>query len=105
MAWVPKLLFALLIVVAESGCHAMRFELVDEPATQRVTERKSYFFWGLTPTQRIDVLSKCPHGAAAIMEETTFVDGLLQVPTLGIWAPRSTTYYCRGEPAAQGDRR
>ena len=98
-------MFLLLAVVAETGCHTMRFELIDEPATRQVTERKAYFFWGLTPTQRIDVLGKCPHGAAAIMEEMTFVDGLLSVPTLGIWAPRSTTYYCRGAKAGEEELR
>ena len=33
--------------------------------------------------------------AVAIRERTTFLDGLMSLPTLGIWSPRSTTYFCR----------
>ena len=62
-----------------------------------IEENKSFFFWGLTPDMRIDVLEKCPHGAASIKEETTFDNGLASVLTLGIWTPRKTTYYCIAE--------
>jgi len=82
-------------LISLAGCHTMRFELTSERAATVVTERKSYFLWGLAPTVEVDVLNKCPAGAAAIRERTTFVDGLMSVPTLGIWSPRSTTYYCR----------
>ena len=83
------------LVVALAACHTMRFELVNEPAAEAVREHKSYFLWGLAPTVDVDVLNKCPAGAAAIRERTTFLDGLMSLPTLGIWSPRSTTYYCR----------
>jgi hypothetical protein len=83
------------LLIGAAGCHTMRFELVAEPAANVVTERKSYFFWGLAPTVDVDVLDKCPAGAAAIRERTTFLDGLVGVPTFGIWDMRSTTYYCR----------
>src|SRR5438046_10728818 len=84
-----------LVLAVGSGCHTMRFELVDEPAGEVVREHKSYFLWGLAPTVEVDVLNKCPAGAAALRERTTFLDGLMSLPTLGIWSPRSTTYYCR----------
>jgi len=94
------LVIALLFsAVGSSACHTMRFELSDEPAGTVRTERKSYFLWGLAPTREIDVLGKCPAGVAAIRERTTFLDGLIGLPTLGIWSPRSTTYYCRGQRA------
>jgi Bor protein len=87
-------------VVAVAGCHTMRFELVNEPAAHVVAEHKSYFLWGLAPTVDVNVLDKCPNGAAAIWERTTFADGLMSLPTLGIWSPRSTKYYCRGPQSA-----
>jgi hypothetical protein len=62
-----------------------------------ILENRSFFFWGLTPDIKIDVLEKCPYGATAISEEKTFDNGLAYVLTLGIWAPRATTYYCIGE--------
>ena len=92
---------ALVVMVFGLGlcaCHTMRFEIDDQPHGKIVSERKSYFLWGLVPTKVVDVRQKCPRGAVAVKEETSFVDGLLELPTLGIWSPRSSTYYCRGYP-------
>jgi Bor protein len=88
------------VILALGGCHTMRFELTPEPAATVVSEHKSYFLWGLAPTVDVNVLDKCPNGAAAIWERTTFADGLMSLPTLGIWSPRSTKYYCRGPQSA-----
>ena len=77
------------------GCHTMRFELSPAPYERVVYERKSFFFWGLAPTKRVDAADRCPGGVAAIRERTTFTDGLLGALTLGIWQPRSSWYYCR----------
>ena len=93
------------LLVALAGCHTMRFELVDEPAAHVVSEHKSYFLWGLAPTVDVNVLDKCPNGAAAVWERTTFTDGLMSLPTLGIWSPRSTKYYCRGARVEQRSER
>ncbi len=92
-------LVAAALLVTAAGCHTMRFELVNEPAASVVSEHKSYFLWGLAPTMDVNVLDKCPNGAAAVREQTTFLDGLMGLPTLGIWSPRSTKYYCRGPHA------
>jgi len=81
-----------------TGCHTMRFELTNIPADHVVHEQKSFFLWGLVPTRVVNVSEKCPNGAAAVMEETRFVDGLGDFFTLGIWTPRSSTYYCRPAP-------
>jgi hypothetical protein len=88
-----SLLAALVLTLA--GCNTMFFDISDFPQEEEeIKENRSYFFWGLTPNMRIDVREKCPYGAAAISEEKTFDNGLAYVLTLGIWAPRQTTYYC-----------
>jgi hypothetical protein len=76
------------------GCNTMFFEISDFPQEDGIKENRSFFFWGLTPDMKIDVREKCPYGAAAISEEKTFDNGLAYLLTLGIWAPRNTTYYC-----------
>jgi len=78
-----------------SACHTMRFEVSGEPAADVVVDRKSFFLWGLTPTKTVDLREKCPLGVVAIEEEETFGDGFLGAITLGIWAPRTSRYYCR----------
>ena len=81
-------------VLIHGGCHTMIFEISDSPQVDEIKENKSFFFWGLTPDMMVNVLEKFPHGAAAISEETTFVNGLAGLITLGIWVPRETTYNC-----------
>ena len=96
-----SLVTLLLLLVAMSGCHTMRFEVSNEPHTQIVSHRKSFFFWGLTPRREMDVTQFCPDGVAAIREQTRFSDGLFSVMTLGIWQPRSSWYYCLGRGSGQ----
>jgi len=76
------------------GRHTMRFELMQELPGAVVTERKSYFLWGLVPTVEVDVLDKCPYGTVAIVDGSD-AGGATWVPTLGLWSRRATTYYCR----------
>jgi len=87
----------LLFLLAATACHPMRFEMDEGPAYERVYDRKSFFLWGLVPTRKVDVSEHGPHGAVAVREETTFVDGLLNTVTLGIYTPRSSWYYCKAE--------
>jgi hypothetical protein len=75
----------------------MRFDVGSGRVSEVVYERKSFYLGGLAPTRKIDVSSHCPNGAVAIKEQTTFVDGLLNVLTLSIWTPRSSWYYCAAE--------
>ena len=89
-----RLFLLLLLLVATSGCHTMRFEVSDEPYSDVVYDRKSFFLWGLVPTREVDVSLHCPAGVAAIREETSFSDGFFDFITLGIWEPRSSWYYC-----------
>jgi len=91
----------LMMVIILAGCHTLRFNVADVPPGSVLKERKSFFFWGLAPTKRVDMREKCPTGVATITEETNFVDGLCDLVTLGIWTPRSTYYSCR--PAAVGE--
>ncbi len=88
-------LFLLVAALAASACHTMRFEVSDEPIADVVVDRKSFFLWGLAPTKTVDLREKCPRGVVAIEEEETFGDGFFETITLGIWAPRTSRYYCR----------
>ena len=83
---------------APEGGHTMRFELVQEPYAAVITNRKSYFFWGLVPTVKVDVLKKCPYGAVAIVDGSDPRGGMVWIPTFGLWSRRTTTYYCRASP-------
>jgi len=87
------------IMIAIGGCHTIRFNVADVAAEPEVKERKSFFLWGLVPTDRVDMHEKCPAGVVSLTEQTNVVDGLCDLVTLGIWSPRSTYYRCRTPPA------
>lgn len=97
----PLALTVTIAMLATAGCHTMRFQVSDTPHDKVVYDRKAYFLWGLAPTKKVDVLTHCPAGVTAIREQTTFVDGLCSLFTLGLYEPRSSWYYCRAE-AAEG---
>ena len=63
----------------------------------RIEHRKSFWVFELFPKREVDVSHYCPTGVVAVEEETTFVDGLLGVITVGVWTPRTSWYYCRPE--------
>ena len=81
------------------ACHTMRFEVGEGRSSNVVYQRKSFYVGGLFPTRTVDVSQFCPAGAIAVREETTFLDGLFDLITLGIWTPRSSWYYCAAEGA------
>lgn len=88
------------LLLAIPGCHTMRFDVSDEPHTEVVFDRKSFWVFGWFPNREVDVSRFCPDGVAAIREETRFSDGFFRLITIGIWTPRSSWYHCLA-PAAQ----
>jgi hypothetical protein len=87
---------ALLVLV--SGC----FSVTSRPegglriATQPTYEqRQDFFLWGLVGESHIDTNKVCKHGVSQLQSQTTFVDGLLGVVTLGIYAPTSAKIWCK----------
>jgi len=62
-----------------------------------VNNSEDFFLWGLVP-ESVDVVLANHCGGATpsqFQAQTTFVDGLLGVITLGIYAPRSYRVWCR----------
>jgi hypothetical protein len=94
--WVAAGLLALLSAcVGPGNRQTIRFDLAPGPVGAEVVERRSYFFWGLVPTARTDVLDVCPAGAVAIRQAPGETGALAWLPTLGLWSSRTTTYLCR----------
>ena len=89
-----RMILCVLTALSLSACHTMSFDVAEGPSGKIVQERRSFYFWGLTPTRSIDVLQYCPAGAVAVSEEETFVDGVFAAITLGIWSPRTSYYHC-----------
>lgn len=84
--------------VGPGNRQTMRFDLARDPPGETITEKRSYFLWGLVPTADIDVMEKCAHGVVSIREEPGESGAAAWIPTLGLWSRRSTTYVCRATP-------
>jgi hypothetical protein len=97
----PRIALTLVAVLLAMACHTMRFEVDRGPVEREIYHRKYFYFWGLTPTRRINVTDYCKQGAVSVREEITFSDGLLNFITLGIVSPRSSWYYCAPAPENQ----
>jgi hypothetical protein len=83
-----------IVCLSLCSCNSLRFDISEAPSAGAVTERKSFFLWGLAPTRVVDVSTHCPQGVKTVKEETNVVDGLLTLITIGIYSPRSSTYVC-----------
>jgi len=91
----------LLATASTLACHTMRFEIAHIPSdliNDPIQVRKSFWLAGAFPTETIDVRTICPNGAAAVEEETSWVDALIYAVTLSIYTPRTSWYYCRRDP-------
>jgi hypothetical protein len=101
---VTRLLVVALTASLLAGCHTFHFQVSNAPAeTVPIQEHKSFFIAGLFPTHEIDVRGICPHGVAAIEEETTGLDALAVVLTLSLYTPRSSRYFCRLAPVPSAE--
>jgi hypothetical protein len=84
------------LVVATGGCHTMRFQITDtEPDGPPLVEERIHRFWGLGTPRSIDVRVRCPHGAVAVVEETSFGNAMTGFFTVGFLVPKTMTFYCR----------
>ena len=95
--WLPLLGLALL----SAGCSTVTMResgtgnLTSEPT---YSDSKSFFLWGLVGEHHVDLPAVCGGKAASQWQaQNTFVDGLLGVITLGIYAPRTANVWCSAE--------
>ena len=93
-----KLFGAMAMAVLMAGCATVTLtqqgkrKLSSHPNYQK---QQTFFLWGLVGEQYIDVRNVC--GAAGVTQlqtQNTFVDGVLQFLTLGIYAPRTAKIWC-----------
>ena len=92
--------FCALCIIGLSACSTQRFNVnpnpivADEPSYEGTNH---FLFWGLGQTQTMNPGSACgPQGVNRIEAKETFLNGLLNALTFGIYAPRQYAVYCNG---------
>ncbi len=88
----------LALMVFASGCFSVTsrpdggFKTAGKPTFE---QRQDFFLWGLVGESHIDTKAVCGGKKVVQMQsQRTFVDGLLGLVTLGIYAPESARVWC-----------
>ena len=91
----------LLALTATTGCFHQVVQTGRTPG-QTVIQKDWVSTWvfGIVPAQPIDTRVQCPSGVATVETQTSFVNGLLTVLTIGIWAPQTARITCAAGTAA-----
>ncbi len=85
---------ALLALLALSSCYTVSYQTQKPGSGTYREERGDFFLWGLVGEKTVDLKALCPDGPSRWRSQTTFVDALLGIVTLGIYIPRHVTVEC-----------
>ncbi len=92
-----KLLMISAVALALSGCCSQKFTVVGTtvPTVPTYTGVSHFIFWGLGQSLTVDPKEICgSKGIRSIETHMTFIDGVANSITFGIYAPRSYSVYC-----------
>lgn len=95
-------LVAMLLLSVTSHCYHNRVTLNPEGTPGEYGEiGTNFFLWGLAPgTKRYSSEELCgDKGLYQVHHYTTFLDGIFNLFTIGIYSPRTLEYTCNGEAA------
>ncbi len=92
-----KKVFVLLVVLFLSACSYQRFNFTGkQPKTFPYETKSNFFVGGIGQTDYIDLKDICgSYDVEAIETSYSFTDGLLNLLTSGIWAPRTYKVWCK----------
>ena len=90
-----------LVVALGTGCFHQIVQ-TGNPAGATVVDKQFVpgWLWGLVPNDEVDVRKECPMGVAVVETETSFVNGLVGVVTLGIFTPQHVRITCSSRSAS-----
>lgn len=89
--------FAALAVVALGavGCYHATIDTGLAPSTTVIDKPwANGFVYGLVPPSTVETAAKCPHGVARVETQQSFLNGLVNVVTFGIYTPMQITVTC-----------
>ena len=96
---------AIALVCSTSGCFTTVLKSGQPANAARIENDKRWHhgvIWGVAELSGpYDLKTLCPNGWAEVKSETSFVNGLLDAITSGIYAPQSVTIRGSGEEAEQ----
>ena len=105
MGSIKKIVAVSAILFFFSGCFTTSYETGRFGGGQEVRKDADFFLWGLVGDYNFILSELCPNGVSQFRNQATFVDGLLTVLTLGIYAPRTVVLECAPGTSSRLDQR
>ena len=81
-----------------AGCYSVTvrpdggFKVATKPTFE---QRQDFYLWGLVGERHVNVKDVCNGNPVQFQSQRTFVDGLLGLVTLGIYAPETARIWCK----------
>lgn len=95
------LAFSISMISLASGCYHAVIETASPAGSQTIDIPWAHsFLYGLVPPNVVDSAAQCPSGAAQVVTEHSFVNGLAMLITAGIYTPMHITVTCASGSAA-----
>ncbi|KHA61511.1 lipoprotein bor [Vibrio variabilis] len=93
-----KVMIIAALSVLATGCAQQTFVMSKEETSKPTTTQSHHFFIdGLAQKKEVDAAGTCGSAdkVAKVEVQKTFVNGLLEFVTLGIYTPREARVYCK----------
>ncbi|MBY5990973.1 Bor family protein [Ferrimonas balearica] len=91
-------ILAVIVLLGLSACSTVTIKPDPTVTVNQVPsyqDSRHFFLWGLAGEERVNVTEVCGERTVAQMQsQQTFLDGVLGVVTLGIYAPHSVKVWC-----------
>lgn len=94
---------ALLLVGAllGQGCFHATIETGRTPGPETIDKAwASGFIFGLVPPATVETAQKCPNGVAKVETQQSFLNGLVNILTFGIYTPMAIKVTCAAKSSA-----
>lgn len=96
-----RLMIMVLVLPLAAGCYHAQIETGLEPSPQKIEKPWAHgFVYGLVPPSTVETAAKCPSGVAKVETQQSFVNGLANFLTGGIYTPMSITVTCAAKKTA-----
>lgn len=83
------------IALGATGCYHATIDTGLAPSTTVIDKPwANGFVYGLVPPSTVETAAKCPHGAAKVETQQSFLNGVVNVLTFGIYTPMQITVTC-----------
>jgi hypothetical protein len=90
-----RIVAALAAAIVLAGCYRVTVVTQAAPSTTIVDKPwQNSFVEGIVPPPELNVREQCPRGVAKVMTQRSFLNGVVDILTWGIYTPLQVTVTC-----------